>query len=201
MAVTKKAPAGSGDLEAVALSMVPRAMHRLAAWWAGRRDGRAGLIPDAETGLTPYLHLVCSVNSTMVESERLRTAEQCAPLDRERAIQLERRERAQEQLDQDEVAPQGDSMTAVRARRAAAAAHARAVLIVTETSERIAELDEQRADRVVVGELRIRRCTERTDQLVAGYWRMFQRNHTQAAELRAVYRVPTVPIPKHPLVP
>ncbi|MFE1592882.1 hypothetical protein [Nocardia sp. NPDC058705] len=201
MSATKNPPAASTDLEAVALSMEPRLRHRVTAWWAGRRDGRKGLVPDAETGLTPYLHLVCAVNSTMVESERLRTTQQCAPLDKERALLLERRERAQEYLDQDEAPPDGYSMEAVRARRTMTAAQARWLLETARATERISEVDELRAERVTVGELRIRRCTQRTDQLVAIYWRMFQRTHAHAEELRAVYRVPAVPIPPHPLNP
>ena len=92
-------------------------------------------------------------------------------------------------------------MVAVRARRATTAARGRWLLEVARATERIVELDEQRAERVLVGELRIRRCTQRTDQLVATYWRMFQRTHPHAEELRAVYRLPAVPIPSHPLNP
>ncbi|MFG1770762.1 hypothetical protein ACGFIX_14405 [Nocardia salmonicida] len=194
-------PAPIDDLEAVALQMAPRWPRRVAAWWAGRRDGKAGLVPDAETGLTPYLHRVCAANSTMVESERLRTAGQCAPLDQERARLVEQRERAHTELDTDGDAAEGDSMAAVRARRADQARRARATAELAGCIERIAELDEQRADRVTVGELRIRRCTEHSEQLVAIYWRTYQRDHTQGAELRAVYRVPTVAIPRHPLLP
>ncbi|MGW5317325.1 hypothetical protein [Nocardia thailandica] len=193
-------PAGSPDLVDPTMSMLPRFPSRWAAWWAGRRDGRRGIVPDPQSGLTTYLHLLGAVNATMVEWERLRTAASCAPIDRERAVWLERRERALEALAELDPEPgAGADMAAVRARRAAAAARAGHLSVIAEATERIAVLDERRAERVTVGELRIRRCTERTEQLVAVYWRSFQRKHPELEELRAGYGVPALIVPAHPL--
>lgn len=190
------------DVTDPVVSLAPRLPHRWAAGWAGRRDGKRGVTPDPETGLTPYLNQLCSLNATMVESERLRTAADCAPIDQERARQVERRERVLEQLSDashQALEDGADGVAAVRARRARAAALGRWSEELAAIAEQLAVLEERRADRVTVGALRIRRCTARTEQVVARYWRFFQRHHPELPDLRAGYGVPVVPVPPHPL--
>ncbi|WP_405180946.1 hypothetical protein OG225_07080 [Nocardia sp. NBC_01377] len=181
----------------------PRWWRRCSAGWAGRRDGRRGVDPDPDTGVTPYLHMLWAACATMVESERLRTAAACAPLDAERARLVQIRERAlcaltDEDPDSARRSPV-DRVAEVRAARARAALGARWQHSVDSATEQIAVLDERRADRVVVGELRIRCCVENIEQLVAYYWRALQRAHPELPQLRAGYGVPPVVVAPHPM--
>lgn len=191
------------DVTDISVALSPRLPFRWAAGWAGRRDGTRGMVPDPDTGLTAYLHQLCAVNATMIESERLRTAAHCAPIDQERARLAEQRERARRELEllDDQPTQPADPMARARAHRARGALARSLSEQIASTTEQIAVLDEQRADRVTAGELRIRRCTERTEQLVARYWRAFQRHHPELPDLRAGYGVPAVPIPPHPIHP
>ncbi len=194
-------PLATVDLTEATVVVVPSVFSRWAAAWAGRRDGRRGIVPDPQTGITPYLHTLISTNATMVESERLRTQAHLAPIDQERAVHVHRRDCALAALDElDTSTIDGDDATArIRADRARTARRQSLHGQIAAATERIGVLDERRADRITVGALRIQRCTERTESLVARYWRAFARRHPELPELRAGYTVPVVPVPPHPL--
>ena len=188
------------DLTEATVAVIPSVFSRWAAAWAGRRDGRRGIVPDPQTGITPYLHTLISTNATMIESERLRTQAHVAPIDQERAVHVHRRERALAALDDiDTTSIDGDDTARIRGDRTRTARRQSLREQIDAATERIGVLDELRADRVTVGALRIQRCTERTESLVARYWRAFARRHPELPELRAGYTVPAVPVPPHPL--
>jgi len=198
------APALTPDITASYISVEPSWTQRWAARWAGTRDGRRGIVPDPESGLTPFLESIAAHNATIVGSERLRTQAQIAPLDQSRAQWVERREHALGALDEhaaDSTDTPDDAGTVkvVRRRRKLEAREAQLRHQIASATEQISILDEQRADRINAGALRIQRATQRAQHLVARYWRFYARHHPELPELRQVYTVPCIPVPPHPL--
>lgn len=202
--------AGSGaalspdtDITAAYISVRPTRIERWTATLAGIRDGRRGIVPDPETGLTPYLQAIAAHNATAIGSERLRTQAQIAPIDQSRAQWVERRETAIHALDSilDTHHPPthpGD-VAAIRQQRNHENQTKHLRDQIATTNEKISILDEQRADRINAGALRIQRCIQRAQHLVARYWRFYARHHPELPELRQVYAVPALPVPPHPL--
>lgn len=192
------------DITAAYISVQPTWSHRWSAGWAGVRDGRRGIIPDPETGLTPYLQALAAHNATTVGSERLRTQAQIAPIDQTRAQWVERREQALHALDalvaeaENDTADSIDDVAVTRRARGQAARRQQLTDQIAAATEKISVLDEQRADRLTAGALRIQRCTQRTQHLVARYWRSYARHHPELPELRQVYTVPAITVPPHP---
>ena len=198
------APTLTPDITASYISVEPSWTQRFAAAWAGTRDGRRGIVPDPETGLTPFIESIAAHNATIVGSERLRTQAQIAPLDQSRAQWVERREHALNALDElaaagVETPDEAGTVTMVRRRRQQEAREAQLRHQIASATEQISVLDEQRADRINAGALRIQRATQRAQYLVARYWRFYARHHPELPELRQVYTVPSVPVPQHPL--
>jgi hypothetical protein len=198
------APTLTPDITASYISVEPSWTQRFAAAWAGTRDGRRGIVPDPETGLTPFIESIAAHNATIVDSERLRTQAQITPLDQSRAQCVERREHALSALDELTAHPadapdDAGPVTLVRRRRQQEQREAQLRHQIASATEQISILDEQRADRINAGALRIQRATQRAQHLVARYWRFYARHHPELPELRQVYTVPCIPVPPHPL--
>lgn len=195
---TPTAQLSTQDLTAASLVQRPRWHETLRARIAGFRDGRGAVMPDPATNLTPYLARMRSTNATMVESERLRRDIVVSQLDQQRAVLLTQCEDAQRAVTRAATAADGegagtaDQASRVRAARRAEADLGQARDQLRSAASQLAALDSLLAHRRHAAALRIQRCTQRSDQLAATYWRSLHRSHPEKEEIRGAYPLPAL---------
>ncbi|WFG44184.1 hypothetical protein [Pseudonocardia alni] len=201
-----------GELTGAPVVLVLRRRHRIALWWAGRRDGRRAVTPDPESGHTTYSQRLAAEVATAERHEQIVHRTRLSRIGEQQARVGARLQESRDRLAELRADPAGDTadlsavegdhaatgraelerIRRVRARQVEGDALVRRIADLTEESVALDELvhHHERAH-----ERRLQRIAENGELVVAVYWRALLARHPEADRMRALYPVPRATCP------